>query len=697
MTKAKLFLLVTMLAFSGILISQDNQIKMPVNLPWGPAPQIDNPLSPFVEAPLDAAPNSRAFAFDAFGGTTGPSKFFLNTPTTITNISSQTAFFAGGTWAPLGGTGTNYKWFYLTYSPVALGYCDTATGVNTPVGNPVLSGSPVGLAWDQVAHILYCATASPSNLYTINITTGAATLVAPYTGVQYVIDIACSPNGTLWGVELAGSPQSRLVKINKTTGACTIVGSGLGISAFYAQGSSFDELGVYYWCSFTQTNISQLRTIDTTLGTSTVIGTLGSNYEMDGMAIPAAVITPPPPPPCPTYYASIWCSAGTYANIPAASLYNACAWLGDTLYMHSPDGTGTPTTLIQRYSITGNSWSTGVPLPAPKTQGTLTRCGTKLYFIGGGAAAGDGGSNTVYEYSAGAWTTMTPLPGNVSGHAAVNWGDSVIITVCGPWSTPTTNCYYFRPGTNTSGTSTPFGGAARRSHAFGISGNKIFIACGFPFQNDLWIGTIGSNASTITWAPGPTPPGVPRSRIGGVGVCDKFYIIGGNNSAGATSSDSTSVYNVNGNTWTVIPGKPAPVHNNEAAVTYKLVGDTSKIFCPGGSSLAATTLNNDVIGCGGNVLGITQNGIPRVYSLGQNYPNPFNPTTTIKFEIPKSGLVKLVVFDILGREVTTLVNDFKQAGNYNISFDASSLASGVYFYKIEANDFVQTKKMLLIK
>lgn len=89
--------------------------------------------------------------------------------------------------------------------------------------------------------------------------------------------------------------------------------------------------------------------------------------------------------------------------------------------------------------------------------------------------------------------------------------------------------------------------------------------------------------------------------------------------------------------------------------------------------------------------------IPRVYSLSQNYPNPFNPVTSIKYSIPKQSLVRLVVYDILGREITTLVNEMKQPGNYNVSFDASGYASGVYFYRIQAGDFTDVKKMVLIK
>lgn len=89
--------------------------------------------------------------------------------------------------------------------------------------------------------------------------------------------------------------------------------------------------------------------------------------------------------------------------------------------------------------------------------------------------------------------------------------------------------------------------------------------------------------------------------------------------------------------------------------------------------------------------------IPNKYFISQNYPNPFNPVTNIKFGLPNAGNVKLVVFDILGREVATLVNEFKTAGQYVADFDASMLSSGVYFYRIESGSFVETKKMLLVK
>lgn len=88
---------------------------------------------------------------------------------------------------------------------------------------------------------------------------------------------------------------------------------------------------------------------------------------------------------------------------------------------------------------------------------------------------------------------------------------------------------------------------------------------------------------------------------------------------------------------------------------------------------------------------------PAEYKLSQNYPNPFNPVTRISFQLPYDSHVTLKIYDIVGSEVATLVNEIKVAGNYNFDFNASSLASGVYFYKLQAGDFVSNKKMILLK
>jgi len=98
------------------------------------------------------------------------------------------------------------------------------------------------------------------------------------------------------------------------------------------------------------------------------------------------------------------------------------------------------------------------------------------------------------------------------------------------------------------------------------------------------------------------------------------------------------------------------------------------------------------------IVGVEDNGsIPTKFNLHQNYPNPFNPTTAIKFEIPKESYVTLRVYNSIGKDVAELVNRELSAGQYQISFDAKDLPSGIYYYKLQAGEFTQTRKMLLVK
>ena len=89
--------------------------------------------------------------------------------------------------------------------------------------------------------------------------------------------------------------------------------------------------------------------------------------------------------------------------------------------------------------------------------------------------------------------------------------------------------------------------------------------------------------------------------------------------------------------------------------------------------------------------------MPVDYYLYSNYPNPFNPSTKIKIDIPKASYVKLIVYDVLGREIKTLVNEKMNAGRYEVNWDGSNYPSGVYFYRMLAGDFIAIKKMVLLK
>jgi hypothetical protein len=118
--------------------------------------------------------------------------------------------------------------------------------------------------------------------------------------------------------------------------------------------------------------------------------------------------------------------------------------------------------------------------------------------------------------------------------------------------------------------------------------------------------------------------------------------------------------------------------------------------------------NGTAVGTGGTILRTTNGGvsfveeeqifeIPTTYLLSNNYPNPFNPSTKIKYSVPQASQVQIKVFDVLGNEIETLVNEEKPAGTYELTWNAADLPSGVYFYQLKAGSFIETKKMLLLK
>ncbi|MBK8553310.1 MAG: T9SS type A sorting domain-containing protein [Ignavibacteria bacterium] len=151
------------------------------------------------------------------------------------------------------------------------------------------------------------------------------------------------------------------------------------------------------------------------------------------------------------------------------------------------------------------------------------------------------------------------------------------------------------------------------------------------------------------------------------------------------------------NSGTIIPGGNQTVSVNFSAVGLSVGTYTGILKVNSNDPL--TPVKNVGIRLNVGTTGVqsTGNTIPTEYDLKQNYPNPFYPVTKINFSIPKQGLVTLKIYDVLGKEVITLVNEAKEAGNYDVDFNASSLASGAYFYKIESGDFSNIKRMILLK
>ncbi len=241
-----------------------------------------------------------------------------------------------------------------------------------------------------------------------------------------------------------------------------------------------------------------------------------------------------------------------------------------------------------------------------------------------------------------------------------------------------------------SGTSMWFSTNAARTY-YSVNGGTNWVAQTLPaaastngtiWFNSLLQGLSGSNATLNTtstagtvWTNTPLPG---TATITGITGRSNFCWVTRQAAIIYKSTD-------NGATWT-------PDYTN-GTVVY-----TSVAMARGGGRLWACTSTGTISKSDG-LIAVTpiSNEVPQTYNLVQNYPNPFNPTTNIRYSIPKASNVTVKIYDMLGNEVMTLVNEFQNAGTYQGKVDASNFASGVYFYTIRAGDFSETKKMSLVK
>lgn len=191
-------------------------------------------------------------------------------------------------------------------------------------------------------------------------------------------------------------------------------------------------------------------------------------------------------------------------------------------------------------------------------------------------------------------------------------------------------------------------------------------------------GLLFTNNGGATW--NPTSTALPGSgNLAAISGTGSFWVVARQTTAIYTSTNDGGAWNTS---YTAPAGNYRHISNDRASRTVFYGVRT-----------------NGGISRGLIILGITpvSSEIPKAFNLEQNYPNPFNPNTNIRFSISESGFVTLKIYDILGREVSTLVNENLNAGKYDISFDASNLTSGVYYYTLTAGNFVETRKMILSK
>ncbi len=594
-----LFAVIAVLSYGLNLFAQDAPTSV------GPAPVVDvqsnnnqNPVSL-----LNV--NSRGFVHISGTSSHQMNKQFMGN-VTVTPIGSPftTAGWIGATARHTNGT------IYVCNqaAPFQIWTLDTTSGAATLVTS--CTGLPqtnfTGMTWDHTTNTMYGLSSSltVSQIFTINLTTGVCTPIGSASAVCLGgISLVTAPNGTLFTHDIVGN---NLYKWNKTTGVATLVGA-LGFDANFGQDAAFDlSDGMLYLASAGPGNI--LRVCDTTTGSATtVIGTYAGQPSCLSI-VPFATA----PTTC-SKIAGNWCPANTYPSLPLATYFHAAAWLGDTMYVQAPTSAGVGATTIYRYKF-GGTWSTGTPCLTGVAGASMNAVNGKLYLIGGGTAGVTTGTNNVQEYNPanGTWTAKAPMPAALSAHGSVVWGDSVIFVVGGPYTGAATNLnvHYYRPASDTWGTLTNSlpAGQGRRTFALSIVGNKIIMTCGFntAYLKTTYVGTIGANATSLTWAPGQDAP-VALSRPAGTSYGNFSFLVGGDTNGTAVKNNKIFVYNATSNTWfNQILNAPNPSSNMMSAVTMKCINDTARIFQPGGYGTAAFA-NFDVVGCGAILTGNSNN------------------------------------------------------------------------------------------
>jgi len=365
-----------------------------------------------------------------------------------------------------------------------------------------------------------------------------------------------------------------------------------------------------------------------------------------------------------------------------------------------------------KYNVKTNIWSPAIPLPDSLVLGACAIVKDSLYMIAGSNGPGwfNYTSNCYrYDINAGTWTPIAPLPAAICWAKALGYQDSLIYEASGNTIAGESSAVYlYNTTTNTWRTCTPMPGM-RAAGAFARSGDTLVYVGGSDgtlFYNQTYRGVISqTDRSVITWTTGASWPGgiliwkADAASWGSKGI----IMTTGSSSTTAywtpTIPNPCYIYSPGANTWTALANLPIPMLCSFVGSTFSSAG--AKLIVAGGYTglnvplgSTATQIYTDpvITNIQGNIT-----VIPAKYSLSQNYPNPFNPVTKINFALPKQGFVTLKIYDVLGREVRTLVNEVKSAGQFSVEFNASEFSSGVYFYRLETNGFSDIKRMMLIK
>lgn len=371
------------------------------------------------------------------------------------------------------------------------------------------------------------------------------------------------------------------------------------------------------------------------------------------------------------------------------------------------------------YNLNSNSYTPAAPLPDGRWSGKLVRVRDSLYLIGSIGTDFSNPDGKIYKYSLnnGTWSIKNPMPvPRLEECAVCVYRDSLIITIGGStdrFQGATSYVRLYNPWSDSWKTSpTSYGFPVTTAHAEckQIDTNStVVVLGGFSAGNvDAYYKGIAkvyaNDTLRISWDSlqyTPFQQGI--YRVSGGQMNDYFLFGPGRHDLLTISQIWALRLSGTDYLWTRLLPDMIDSTSNIPQIAVKPGVDTASLFFFGGYSNPAFSAQVKCLTITGSPIGIgpIKNIIPSAFRLYQNYPNPFNPVTKIRFDITHNQNnnypVKLTVYDVLGREIMTLINKNLNAGSYEVEFDGSKIASGVYFYSISFAEFRDVKKMVIIK
>jgi hypothetical protein len=456
----------------------------------------------------------------------------------------------------------------------------------------------------------------------------------------------CFSQGTWTAMSTTNAPSGRSYHSQIWTGNTMIVwGGGTGISLLFNTGGIYNS-STGTWTNLTTVNAPSARTYHTTIwtgtkmivwgGDSTDINTLEHSINTGGIYVPVT---------------DTWTATST-TNAPPTRYFHSAIWTGSKMIIWGGAYNSTYFKNDGYAYDTLNNW-TAIPTFSsltPRYRHTAIWTGTKMIIWGGGNESfyfNDGG---IYNDSTHSWTS-------------------------------------------TSLSNAP---SARYSHTAIWTGSKMIVWGGIGQYPNTYVNTGGIfDPETNTWTPTSTvnaPSG--RCFHSAVWTGTKMIIWGGRDNT-PTIFNTGGFFDPETNTWTTMSTNNAP----QARRAHKAIWTGSKMIIWGGTYDGTNYLNTGGIYYDSTLTGIVNNSEnkPESFSLSQNYPNPFNPKTVIRYQLPVVSKATLKVYDLLGKEVSILVDKKQNPGTYEVEFDGSNLSSGTYYYRLSAGEFTDVKKLVLLK